>query len=376
MKRINQLFVIFITLLPITVYSNHNYFGHEAFKAGLFEQAILHWEKALEQFDSNNQNAQYIDTTIHLSIAYQTLGLSEQALDILENAKFRAQNINDQIRQANIFSHLGDIYIAIAEWGEAETSLKQAENLAIQIRSPLLSANILNKQGNLWMARGDLKDAFKGKLTGYQKCLPPDVDDAEKEQKTTTPECEFVGKFVDKTLKLYGLQCSKMPAIDECFINTQKQEKFPYCIELVSTINNKLRFTENTLQCLAVSQGIEKYRKSFEFAKLTSDKTLAVKISLNLTQARIKIGDYQSDYQKAWAEIGKIRDDISALPDYYEKAFALIQLALFYQDVQMAPQFPLKRATTEMIAFNMSEQPDFSRGIPVPPAMLASVRIS
>jgi tetratricopeptide (TPR) repeat protein len=174
MQRINQLFFIFITLLPITVYSNFNDFGHEAFKAGLFEQAILNWEKALKQFDSNNQNAQYIDTAVYLSIAYQTLGLSEQALYILENVKSRAENINDQIRQANISSHLGDIYIAIAEWGKAGTSLKQAENLANQIGSSLLLANVLNKQGNLWMARGDLKDAFKGKLTNYQKCLPPE----------------------------------------------------------------------------------------------------------------------------------------------------------------------------------------------------------
>jgi tetratricopeptide (TPR) repeat protein len=380
MKRISQIFLILITLLPITVFSDYSDFndlGHKAFSAGHFEQAIEYWEKALVQFSSKNQKTQYIDTAVYLAIAYQTLGLSQQALKILENAKFRAKNMGDQIRYANVLSHLGDIYIAMGEWQSAQTALEQAESFANQIGSPLLLANILNKQGNLWRARGDLKNAFKENITNYQKCLPPDIDNSEKKQKLTddTQECEFVGKSIYKILKPYGLQCSKMSDVQKCFIKTRQQEKFPHCIELFS-INKKLRFTDNALQCLAIYRGIEKYQKSAHFAKHIRDKLLAAKISLNLAQAQIKMGYYESDYQKALSEMGKIQEKVSALPDSSEKAFALIQLALLWQDVQKSPQLSIKRGTTEIIAFNVNEQSDFSRGVPVPPAMLSSVKVA
>lgn len=403
MRHINQVFLILIMLLPITVYSDFNDLGHQAVQAGAFEQAIQYWEEALPQFDSTNQNTQYIDTAVHLALAYQTLGFSCRALGILKKAEFRAKNIGDQIRYANVLSHLGDIYIILGQWDEkssnvttclemafgdqnnAKTALDEAERITRQMGSPpLLLANILNKQGNLWMARENLKNAFKENIKKYQECLP-------KKGKKPTPtdelaECpEFKesleGIPIKDILSFHNLQCSEVLGVQTCLTKARQQEKFPHCIELIP-FNQKIRFTHNALQCLAISEGIKKYQESLEFAERANDKVLTVKILLNLAQAQIKTDAYQNDYEKALSEIGRIQKEISVLPNSYEKAFALIQLALLGQNVQKPPQFSPKETSTEMgtltemIAFNLNEQSDFSRGVSIPIAMLSSVRAS
>ncbi len=158
MPKVGPLFLILILSLPNVAYSGQVELGHKAFQRGHFEQAAQHWEAALAQFMSQGKTTQYIDTAVHLAVAYQTLGLLWQAKKILQSAQARAQQIHDRVRYANVLSQLGDIDIAIGDWAKAQYDLDQAVKVAHEVNRSLFLANIYNKQGNLWMARGGFSE--------------------------------------------------------------------------------------------------------------------------------------------------------------------------------------------------------------------------
>jgi len=169
-KKISQLCLLFTLSLSTVAYSSPIKLGQQAFQQGHFEQAVQHWETALAKI---SKPPQYIDISVYLAVAYQSLGLSQEALKVLQSARTRAQQINDPVRYANVLSHLGDIYIAKGDLQKAQTYLEQAVDFANKIPHPLLLANILNKQGNLLMAEGKYTEA----KDEYQKSFDKQADD-------------------------------------------------------------------------------------------------------------------------------------------------------------------------------------------------------
>jgi len=365
MKTIVPCFLLFLLLLPVVANSNSIDLGQNAFQQGQFKLAIQYWENALTQFEANGQNTQYIDTAVQLAMAYQSLGFSPKAENILFKAKSRAEDMGDQLRRANVLSHLGDVYISLGEWQNAQASLNQAQRIAHSIQSPLLLANILNKQGNLWMIRGDLSKAFQQQQAHYQLCLPSKTDADEKPKFTDkVQECESDNQdsmLTNEELASYDLTCLEIKEVQQCLIKTKIPETFSHCIEITS-INNKIWFTESALDCLAISHGIEKYQQSLE--NPINDKMLISKIRLNIAQALVKKRVSSEDDDQAKSAIDEAQKQITALPNSQEKSFALIQLAILRQELQKTPQISPTKSTSDIrLASNLNGKQHFSRGI-------------
>lgn len=145
--------------------------GEISFQSGHFEQAVESWEKTLASLSTENSPAKYIDISIRLAVAYQTLGRLKTALEVLQRAEDFANKIHDSIRQANILSQLSDVYLAMRNLNtvtrsefkiylqQAQGYLEQAEKRVIS--NDLLRANLLNKKGNLLVALKKYEEAVK-----------------------------------------------------------------------------------------------------------------------------------------------------------------------------------------------------------------------
>ena len=374
MKKRWPLVLLMALLLPQIAYSDAVSKGQQAFERGDFEQAVQHWEAALNQFAPlQNQTTQYIDTAVRLSAAYHALGLLTPAQEILQKAQARVQQIDDPVRQANVLSQLadcmimgGDVHEASDEndhsdqngicrvkdsssrWQKAQDYLDEAEALARQTDDTLLLANILNKQGNLWMAREDLKNALKTVREKYYQCI----------EHTTQAQLASNERVQTYRKRFFNEE------EEECLNTVKAQEKYLLCIELGNASRDKI-LTDNALQCLAIAKAKEKYQQSLDKGKQTGNKALAAKASLNLAEASLNLAAQatltetaEDDCKKADNRykveseiIQKTYDYINALPNSHDKAFALIKVAQLRQTLHTPPTSRQKK--TEHIQPNL-----------------------
>ncbi|OQW92144.1 MAG: hypothetical protein BWK78_02570 [Thiotrichaceae bacterium IS1] len=138
---------------------------------GQFELAVQTWEEARSKLASDSYPRQYMDISVDLAAAYQSLGRLQDALEVLQSAKSVAEKSNDSLGLANVLGQFADVYLAMGnlEYKDgrftgktrqsaldenlktAEGYLKDAWTLVKDTNHSLLKANILNKQGNLSM---------------------------------------------------------------------------------------------------------------------------------------------------------------------------------------------------------------------------------
>jgi len=168
MKITQICLLIFLTLFSFNVASYQDK-GQEAFQRGHFELALEYWDKALSNISPEKAPEHYLDTSIKLSMAYQSLGRLKEALRVLQAVKPFAKTINKPIRYATFLSHLSDIYIAMIDLKDSDINdinhhqittqeeiikivwnlLEEAEAIVRKQNNNNLLANILNKKGNM-----------------------------------------------------------------------------------------------------------------------------------------------------------------------------------------------------------------------------------
>jgi CHAT domain-containing protein len=158
--------------------------GLAYFNQGQFDKAAEYWEGALSGL-SENDSEKYIDISLRLSAAYQSLGHLKKALHVLESAKDKAEeNTNrDPVRHAKVLLGLGDVYLAMRDFQDrdmdckpvkkdiawtpqgildkSESYLDDAEEILTSIdpeqrRNLLVWASLFSKIGNVWMARSEI----------------------------------------------------------------------------------------------------------------------------------------------------------------------------------------------------------------------------
>jgi len=161
------------------------------FQNGHFEQAVQSLKATLIKLTPGSEA--YVDTSVHLAIAYQSLGHFKSALQILRTAESMLEEINDPVRHAIILSHLSDIHLALslvsndntcsillsdkrtASQSDKKTALdtaldciNRALEKAEQSHDSLLMANTLNRQGNLFIVQQQYDKALQAYREGLQ----------------------------------------------------------------------------------------------------------------------------------------------------------------------------------------------------------------
>jgi len=123
-----------------------------AFQHGHFEQAIRHWEAALNLV--NWAPFQRVEIMIQLASAYQALGLSQKALAILSQAEQLAKQwqpipFDKAIILAKLFLTKSDLFLAIREDVQARNEADKSIALLPSQPPALIHAAVLNNLGNV-----------------------------------------------------------------------------------------------------------------------------------------------------------------------------------------------------------------------------------
>ncbi|OQW92362.1 MAG: hypothetical protein BWK78_01905 [Thiotrichaceae bacterium IS1] len=168
--------------------------GEEYFQRGEFELAVGAWEEARLKLDPEKSPADYVDLSVNLAAAYQSLGRLREARNVLLCVEPCIPK-NDSLRRAAVKSQLGDVYLVMGDsrpdnvqddmmdnkipcpinFCDVETiTPPKPENNVVQacnyledalkenlVDKPLLRANILNKQGNVLVAQKKYEEALK-----------------------------------------------------------------------------------------------------------------------------------------------------------------------------------------------------------------------
>ncbi len=121
--------------------------GQIASQRGQFEQAIRHWQEALQQEEV--EVSLRLQILIQLASAYQALGLSDVAQQTLLQALPLTESPKNAVQQAVIWSNLSDLALATRQDQQAhEYAYKSLESLPTDAPF-LIQATVLNNLGNV-----------------------------------------------------------------------------------------------------------------------------------------------------------------------------------------------------------------------------------
>ncbi len=116
--------------------------GIDAHSLGDMEYAISSWEKALALIDREKNPGRYIDTSVNLADAYQTLGFQRRALDRLTMARPLVKKSQDRYRNAQFFNKLGDIWFSLGNIETALTYLEHGVYEALETQNGFILAGV------------------------------------------------------------------------------------------------------------------------------------------------------------------------------------------------------------------------------------------
>jgi CHAT domain-containing protein len=122
--------------------------GWISFHHGDFEQAVRHWQKAVQALEREGKADQQSVALVPLAQAYQKLGHYQQALQRLQSAQTLAERSDDQVLKALILGELGNAHIPLGPVNQASQYLHDGLHLAREMKADDLVATVLNNLGN------------------------------------------------------------------------------------------------------------------------------------------------------------------------------------------------------------------------------------
>jgi CHAT domain-containing protein len=138
--------------------------GLAAFEKGMFDQAIPHWEKAVQFYRAHHDNPHEIDAQVRLAATYEAVGQFNDAIRLLNDAVNLASVANDRRRIILAKSNLGEAYFYTRRSDFAEANLREALALALADQDLKAAAAIHNSLGNLLAAQDRPGDALEAYL--------------------------------------------------------------------------------------------------------------------------------------------------------------------------------------------------------------------
>jgi CHAT domain-containing protein len=299
--------------------------GEKAFQRGHFEFAMQYWAEALSNLSPEENAKQYIDTSVRLSTAFQSLGRLKRALEVLEPVLPLAKN--EPERKASVLMQLSSVYLAMREKNPKryiDTSIRLSAvyqslgqvNRALNVLKPVLSlvkdddperkASVLLQLSNVYLAMRDFQER--------------DMDCSMKEEIRPNP------------LTRQEIMNKAWSYIEEAE-DTVSYKKTRYPLLWANILNSK----GNVFMALeGYADALPAYKESVELANKGGDKFLSVKASINLIEAAVQRavqsddgGDYNEVADKVRYELKykSILRQLKKLPDSLDKAFALINVA-------------------------------------------------
>lgn len=135
--------------------------GQSAFHRGEFGQAVVHWQKALEQSRKKQDLHGEVSTSISLASAYQSLGQQRNAVRVLEEARLKAERGGNRQDVTWVKAKLGAALSLTQETERAAALLQEAVVSAKTDPDSKMTGDILNDLGNLLTSQAHYQDALK-----------------------------------------------------------------------------------------------------------------------------------------------------------------------------------------------------------------------
>jgi len=153
--------------------------GDELYQKGDFEHAALAWEEAITLSDSEKNTDIYLDTVMHLSVAYQRLGYHQKAISLLEGILPIIEKSKDIDRKALFLSTLGDIHLSFDNAEKSTEYLIKSMEEVQQAKNPIVRATVYNNIGNALAAYKDYPSAMGAYGEALDITEPPDDESAD-----------------------------------------------------------------------------------------------------------------------------------------------------------------------------------------------------
>jgi len=284
--------------------------GERAFQRGHFERAAEYWEGARKLISQNDPK--YIDTSIRLSAAYQSLGHVKRALKVLESALPLAKN--DSERKASVLLQLSNVYLAMRDFQERDMDCSMKEKIR---PNPLTQKEIMNEA---WY-------------------------------------------YLEEAEKTISYKKNRYPLLWANILNSKGNVAIAY--------SEMFNFQESVKKAKEHAAGAASiYQESIQYAE--DDKVLKAKISINKLQALAKWAAYKKEEELEKGlkkikhhpekledsheeELKTVLEQVRQLDDSHEKVFDLINLASVSQHKQKLLAYDaLKQALT--IAENLKDK--------------------
>lgn len=138
--------------------------GLAAFERGAFDQAVPHWERAIQFYRAQHDNPHLIDAQIRLATAYENIGQFSDSIRLLGDAVTLATDANDRRRTILAKRDLGEAHFYARRPDSANTSLHEALVLALADKDQEAAAAIYNSLGSLLASQDRLGDALEAYL--------------------------------------------------------------------------------------------------------------------------------------------------------------------------------------------------------------------
>jgi tetratricopeptide (TPR) repeat protein len=107
--------------------------GLRLFQEGLYEEAIVNFEKAQEMFAAEGDDVQAAEMVNNRGVIYRMQGQWDKAIAALEEAKTAFAGLGDRNREAQTLGNLGGLYAEQGEREKADECLRQAADIFAEL---------------------------------------------------------------------------------------------------------------------------------------------------------------------------------------------------------------------------------------------------
>lgn len=137
-------------------------------RRGEFESGIANLEKAIEIYESTDNELALAEPLNDLGITYASTGDMNSALPYLERSKDIYESLNHEGQLLKIYNNIGEIYRRIGNLEDAIESLTNAITISQKTDNTFTTATIMANIGTIYVNLGNLNQAEKSMRDALQ----------------------------------------------------------------------------------------------------------------------------------------------------------------------------------------------------------------
>jgi tetratricopeptide (TPR) repeat protein len=129
--------------------------GLRLFQEGLYEEAIVSFEKAQEMFTAEGNDIEAAEMVNNLGVIHRMQGQWDEAIAALEEAKAAFARLGDRNHEAQTLGNLGGLYAEQGQREKANECLRQAADIFAELGDEQRHGEILLALGVQEWKKGD-----------------------------------------------------------------------------------------------------------------------------------------------------------------------------------------------------------------------------